>query len=201
MAMWEDESHCRDELGALLKPYFQRGETFDRAVLLSLTLGRRVHLSLTRRLGGKQHEELFCRFQERVWERRHEFDLDRGTGNFQVWAYHQLRACWTDLRRESWKHRTEPVSCEELPDIKANTSDLNPAEAAACSKEIIAKLYARFPRRNVDIYLMRFTETPRPTLREIADRVNMHPEAGLKTRESAVNRILEDIKRYIESTF
>jgi DNA-directed RNA polymerase specialized sigma24 family protein len=146
------------------------------------------------RAGHDTSEELMSRLIVSLWENWENFDP--GRGSFQSWAQCHLRTCRGKYHSELKKQQRIVESLGEAvlgwdPD---GTTRLVDREEGRVLTE---KLRARFPELKVKVYLMRMTETPQPTLLEIAERFKIQVGADRKAREAVVRRILDAVEDHV----
>jgi hypothetical protein len=198
MAQWTDRSVCRHELSTLLKPYFRDGRSSDRAVIFSLRLTRSVFNSMASawvRDDSNDSSDLMGLFETTVWERRSEFDPDRG--RFEAWAYFKLYECRKMFLRELGKAKAH-YEVDECRDATIDDGGIVYVDGKDFYEDLVKKLVFRFSRDKVDMYIIFKTETPSPTYLEIADRLGWMLGSGRKAREAAVGRAIHRIESYVK---
>jgi Sigma-70 region 2 len=199
---WSDESARLEDFRRWLDPYAGDRSARGRHAFAFLMELHEKHLErIVRRMAaqyGKSchhaFDELLARLQSRMWQKWEDFEP--GRGRFTTWAYLQLLDCRKEYRSEEGKQR-HVADALAAAGVRWDAGDLGRFGDCEEGSRLIRQLLKRFPELDVTIYLMRVTETPPPTLLEIADRFGIQDGAERKTREAAISRILTRIENYL----
>jgi hypothetical protein len=201
---WPDEFARLEDLRCRLVPYAgDRSEFGRRAFTFLMELYKepleRMVRGMAAQYGESRHhvfDELMARLNSRLWERREKFEPDRGS--FPAWAIFQLHDCRREYRSEEAKQQ-RVAAARASAGVLWDVSELGRLEDQEEGSRLVEQLRKRFPKQDVDIYLMWVTETPHPTLLQIAQWFGIRAGAERGTREAAVRRTLLRVENYLRT--